>query len=59
MDTKMGQINEYQKPYSITKEELDLRWKYANTNMSLETFNKRFEELKRQGKVVRDGRVIK
>ena len=55
----MAEINERQKPWAITKEELDLRWKYANTDMSLEMFNKRFEKLKRRGKIIRDGRVVK
>jgi hypothetical protein len=55
----MSEINEFQKPYSITKEELDLRWEYMEGKISLRTYNRRFDKLKKQGKVRRDGRVIK
>ena len=55
----MAEINEKQKPYAITQEELNLRFDYMNGKITLDEFNKRFKRLKKQGKIVRDGRVIK
>ncbi len=51
-------INERQKPYRTTQEEQQLRWEYGQGNMTLAEFNVHFEELKRQGKIVRDGRKV-
>lgn len=51
-------INERQKPYQTTQEERDLRWEYGQGSMTLEEFNTQFEELKKQGKVIRDGKVV-
>lgn len=55
----MTEINEHQKAWSITQEELDLRFRYMNGKITLRTFNKRFERLKKQGLIIRDGRAIK
>jgi len=52
-------INEYQKPYQTTEAEQILRWEYGQGNMTLAEFDKRFEELKKQGKIVRNGRVLR
>ena len=51
-------VNERQKPYRTTQEEQTLRWEYGQGNVTLEEFNVKFEELKKQGLVVRDGRII-
>ena len=55
----MSEINEHQKVWAITQEELNLRFDYMNGKITLDEFNKRFKRLKKQGKVVRDGRVMK
>jgi len=52
-------INERQKPYQITQEEQNLRWKYANGGMTFEQFEVRYKQLMREGKIRRSGRVIK
>lgn len=55
----MGEINEKMKPWSITQAELDLRWDYMYGKITLRTFNRRFNKLKKQGKIIRDGKAIK
>jgi len=55
----MAEINEFQKPYTITQEELDLRFDYMYGKITLDEFNKRFRRLKKLGLVIRDGKVIK
>jgi len=52
-------INEFQKPYTITKEELNLRFDYAEGRITLKEFDKRYKKLLKQGKIVRDGKTIK
>lgn len=52
-------INERMKPWSITQAELNLRWDYMNGKITLKEFNKEFKWLKKQGKIIRDGRIIK
>jgi len=51
-------INERQKPYRTAQQEQNLRWEYGQGGMTLEEFNVRFEELKKQGLVIRDGKVV-
>jgi len=46
------------RPRQISDDEWTLRWEYGQGNMTLEAFNVRFEELKKQGKIVRDGRKV-
>ena len=41
------------RPCCISKEELELRWAYAYGEMTLEEFNRRLEEIKKQGKYFR------
>jgi len=55
----MSEINEKMKAWSIMQEELDLRFKYMNGEITLRMFNRRFNKLKKQGLIVRDGRIIK
>jgi len=52
-------INEKQKPYTITREELDLRFDYAYGKITLKQYERRYEKLKKQGKIKRNGKVVK
>ena len=52
-------INERQKPYQTTKEEQDLRWKYVDGLITFDEYERRYKELKKQGKIIRSGKVIK
>ena len=52
-------INEKQKPYSITREELNLRFDYMKGGITLEEFERRYKKLMKQGKIKRDGRTVK
>jgi hypothetical protein len=52
-------MSERQKPWAITREELDLRWEYGEGNITLAEFNRRFKKLIRQGKIIRSGKAIK
>jgi len=52
-------INEHMKPWTITQEELNLRFDYAEGRITLERFKRRYKKLKRQGKIKRNGKVIK
>lgn len=51
-------INERQKPYQTTKGEQQLRWDYAEGKISVIEFNRRYERLKKQGKIRRNGKVV-
>jgi len=42
------------RPSCVSKEELDLRYEYAEGGMTLEEFNRRLEEIKKQGKYFRN-----
>ena len=55
----MAEINERQKAWAISREELDLRWQCMYRKITLDEFNKKYELLKKQGKIIRDGRAIK
>jgi len=46
------------RPQTITREEADLRWLLIKGVITIATFNKRYEELKRQGLIRRSGRVV-
>jgi hypothetical protein len=52
-------MSERQKPWDISKEELNLRWAYGRGKITLAEFNRQFDNLKRQGKIIRSGRVVK
>ncbi len=58
MDEKMV-INEKQKSWAITQKELNLRFDYAEGKITLKQFNRRYKKLKKQGKIIRDGRAVK
>jgi len=52
-------INEFQKPYSTTQEEQDLRWKYSLGKMSFKEYEKQYRKLLKAGKIRRSGRTVK
>lgn len=52
-------INEFQKPYSITQEELNLRFDYSEGKITLQQFNRRYKKLKKLGLVIRNGKKVK
>jgi len=52
-------INEKQKPWAITQEELNLRFDYAEGRITLKQFERRYKKLLSQGKIRRNGRAIK
>lgn len=54
----MGKGDTY-RPSSTTREEYDLRCKYAAGEMSFEEFERRYKELLKAGKIKRNGRIIK
>lgn len=47
------------RPQSVSREELDLRWKYATHQISLAEFEIDYEELRQKGLLRRSGRVLK
>jgi hypothetical protein len=52
-------INEKQKPWAITQEELNLRFDYAEGRITSSQFKQRYKKLKKQGKVIRNGKKVK
>jgi len=50
--------DEFQKPWATTQEELSLRFDYAYGKITLKQFERRYEKLKRQGKIIRNGKMI-
>jgi hypothetical protein len=55
----MAQINEFQKSWAISQEELNLRWDYGKGKITLKEFDRRYKKLLRQGKIIRDGKVVR
>lgn len=51
-------MSERQKAYRTSKAEQALRWEYGQGKMSLATFNRRYEKLKKAGQILRSGRII-
>jgi hypothetical protein len=47
------------RPSSISRAEEELRWKLANGKISFATFEKRYKKMLQEGKITRDGRVVK
>lgn len=47
------------RPRSVTREEEDLRWRFAKGQISLAAFGREYAELKRRGLVQRSGRIIR
>jgi hypothetical protein len=58
VDEKMA-INEHMKPWAITQEELNLRFDYAEGRITSAQFKQRYKKLKKQGKVIRNGKKVK
>jgi len=52
-------INEFQKPYSTTQEEQDLRWKYSLGKMSFKEYEEQYRKLLKAGKIRRSGRTVR
>ena len=53
----IGKGSKY-RPRSTTREEQDLRYRYATTKMTFNQFEIEWDKLKKQGLIKRDGRVI-
>lgn len=47
------------RPSSVTREEADLRMELLQDKITLATFNRRYNRLKREGLIKRNGKVIK
>jgi uncharacterized membrane protein len=47
------------RPRSISREEEELRWEYAKGELTRAEFRVCLEGLKQQGKITRDGRVLR
>jgi hypothetical protein len=56
--TKIGKGDTY-RPHTTTREEQDLRRRYATTRMTFKEFEAAYKKLMRQGKIKRSGRVIR
>ena len=54
----MGKGDQY-RPYSTTREEQNLRDRYARGKMTFDQFERAYRELMEQGKIKRNGRTIK
>lgn len=52
-------MSERMKPWAITREELDVKFDYADGRITLRQYNRRMRELRKQGKIKRDGRTIR
>jgi len=52
-------INEFQKPYSITQAELNLRFDCKEGKITLKQFERRYKKLLKQGLIVRSGKAAK
>jgi len=46
------------RPDQTTREERGLRDRYATTKMTFDQFEREYKKLMRQGKIMRDGRVV-
>lgn len=47
------------RPSFTTREEQDLRNKYAESRITFDEFEKQYKKLMREGKIKRNGRVVK
>ena len=54
----MGKGSHY-RPHTTTREEQDLRNRYATTRMTFKEFEAAYRKLMRQGKIKRSGRVVR
>lgn len=55
----MSVKGDWPRPYSTTKEERDLRRKYATTKMTFDQYEREYKKLMRQGLIQRNGRILK
>ena len=54
----MGIKGSWRRPRSITREEADLRWRFAKGQITLAAFGREYAELKRRGLIRRSGRIL-
>ena len=54
----MGKGSRY-RPFSTSREERELREKYADGRITFKQFEKEYKNLHREGKITRSGRVVK
>ena len=52
-------MNEKQKPWAITQEELSLRFDLKEGKITLRQLNRRYKQLIKQGKITRNGKAVK
>ena len=55
----MGTKGSWYRPHTTTREEQDLRHRYATTRMTFKEFEAAYRKLMRQGKIKRSGRVVR
>ena len=55
----MSVKGDWRRPCSIGKEEKAIRDALAWKKISFKTFERKYNELKKQGKITRNGRVVK
>ncbi|MCK5608844.1 hypothetical protein KAR91_43630 [Candidatus Pacearchaeota archaeon] len=54
----MGVKGDWPRPHSTTKEERDLRYKYATTKMTFDQFEIEYKKLMKRGLIRRNGRAL-
>lgn len=54
-----AKINEFQKPYTTTREEQNLRWKYSRGEITCEEYEEQYRKLLKAGKIRRSGRTVR
>ena len=52
-------MDEKQKPWAITQEELNLRFDLKEGKITLRQFNRRYKQLMKQGKIIRNRKTVK
>jgi len=57
-ETVMGK-GDKRRPYSTTKEERNLRNRYATTKMTFNQYEKEYKKLMKRGLIRRNGKVLK
>lgn len=55
----MSTKGDWYRPHSTTREEQNLRYKYATTKMTFNQFKREYKKLMKQGLIKRSGRIIK
>lgn len=46
------------RPRQTSREEYDLRWALATGHLTFEQFSQKYHDLKKQGKIIRGGKVV-